>query len=257
MNLRILAALRTFRRLLLPLIIVLTGLPSPASAADPAKPLWEQSGDILQWGIPLVGLGLSFVLDSEGHWSFGGNRPSLAATLFDGGSLDASASLGAAFGWPGPDLNGNRQHDFIVSFARMEVATYALKYAIDARRPNGGGQSFPSGHTAAAFMGAEFIRKEYGPWWAVPAYGAAAWVGYTRVRSHNHYWRDVIGGAALGILSNHDFGTIEASAGTLSVSPTLMMADETLWERPDPFGDAPSSDFDALPVPGLSLKWTF
>ncbi len=257
MKLRILAVRRKSRRwLLLPLCGALLSHANPAFAADPAKPLWEQSGDILQWGIPLVGLGLSFVLDSDGHWSFGGKRTSMAESLFDG-TASLGSGFGSAFGWPGPDLNGSRQHDFIVSFARMEVATYALKYAIDAERPNGGGQSFPSGHTAAAFMGAEFIRKEFGPWWGAPAYGAAAWVGYTRVRSHNHYWRDVIGGAALGILSNYDFGSIETSAGTLSISPTLMMADDTLWARPDPLGDPPSSDFDELPTPGLTLTWIF
>jgi hypothetical protein len=139
----------------------------------------------------------------------------------------------------------------------MEVATYALKYAINADRPNGGSQSFPSGHTAAAFMGAEFIRKEFGPWWGVPAYGAASWVGYTRVKSHNHYWRDVIGGAALGILSNYDFGSIKTRSGTLSISPTLMMQNDTTWARPDPLSTVSAPSLHELPAPGIQLHWTF
>ena len=36
-------------------------------------------------------------------------------------------------------------------------STYALKYAVPTERPNGGGQSFVSGHTSAAFAGAAFI----------------------------------------------------------------------------------------------------
>ncbi|WP_206362839.1 phosphatase PAP2 family protein [Stenotrophobium rhamnosiphilum] len=242
-------------RMLLGLVVVMITQPMHmAWAADQptGKPMWQQSGDILQWGIPLIGLGLSFVLNSDGDWSFGGGAQSLTSP-----ALDASSSYSPSFGWPGPDLNGSPRHDFAVSFVRMEVATYALKYAVNAKRPNGGSQSFPSGHTAAAFMGAEFIRKEYGPWWGLPAYGAASWVGYTRVKSHNHYWRDVIGGAALGVLSNYDFGSIKTKNGTLSFTPTLMMPSETTWARPDPLDTTPISNLNALPVPGIQLSWTF
>src|SRR5436190_8546933 len=33
--------------------------------------------------------------------------------------------------------------------------TYALKYSVNERRPNGGSQSFPSGHTSISFSSAE------------------------------------------------------------------------------------------------------
>src|SRR5438876_165793 len=52
--------------------------------------------------------------------------------------------------------------------------TYALKYSIDERRPNGGSQSFPSGHTSISFAAAEFMRKRYGWEYGVPAYGVAS-----------------------------------------------------------------------------------
>ena len=75
------------------------------------------------------------------------------------------------------------------------------------RVPNGGPRSFPSGHTSIAFSGAEFIRKEYGWRWAAAAYAAAGFVGWSRAwnRSQQHYVHDVLAGAALGILANHDF----------------------------------------------------
>ena len=41
---------------------------------------------------------------------------------------------------------------FSKSFLTTLGATYALKYAINADRPNGGSHSFPSGHTSSAFL---------------------------------------------------------------------------------------------------------
>ena len=75
--------------------------------------------------------------------------------------------------------------------------TQAVKYGIDAERPNGGGRSFPSGHTSAASQGAAFIYFRYGPKYGIPAYAAAALVGYSRVENDYHYWHDVAAGMAL------------------------------------------------------------
>jgi membrane-associated phospholipid phosphatase len=91
------------------------------------------------------------------------------------------------------------------SLALTMGVTYALKYSINAERPNGGGQSFPSGHTSASFSSAEFIRKRYGWEFGVPAYALATFVGYSRVESKQHYTRDVVAGAAIGVLSSYLF----------------------------------------------------
>ncbi len=78
------------------------------------------------------------------------------------------------------------------------VATHTLKAAISARRPNGNNNdSFPSGHTSSAFQGAAFLQFEYGWQYGVPALLAATVVGYSRVDSDHHYWRDVAAGALL------------------------------------------------------------
>ena len=42
------------------------------------------------------------------------------------------------------------------------------KYSLDERRPNGGKESFPSGHTSISFSAAEFMRKGYGWEYGVP-----------------------------------------------------------------------------------------
>ena len=83
--------------------------------------------------------------------------------------------------------------------------TYALKYGLDAKRPNGGGQSFPSGHTSISFSAAEFMRKRYGWEYGVPAYAAASFVAYSRVESRQHHPQDVVAGAGIGILSSYIF----------------------------------------------------
>lgn len=85
------------------------------------------------------------------------------------------------------------------------ATTYALKYGLDTRRPNGGSLSFPSGHASVSFSAAEFLRKRYGWEAGVPAYAAASFVAYTRVESREHFYYDVVGGAAIGILSSYIF----------------------------------------------------
>jgi membrane-associated phospholipid phosphatase len=103
------------------------------------------------------------------------------------------------------DKEGRAQ--FYKSFLTNLGVTYGLKYSIDKKRPNGGDQSFPSGHTSAAFQGAAFIHKRYGWKYGIPAYLGAAFVGYSRVESDNHYTEDVVAGAAIGVISSFCFTT--------------------------------------------------
>ena len=76
------------------------------------------------------------------------------------------------------------------------------KSVIDAERPdNSGNDSFPSGHTANAFAAATTLNLRYGWRIGFPAYGVSTLVGVARVEANKHYWRDVIGGAAIGSLA--------------------------------------------------------
>ena len=83
--------------------------------------------------------------------------------------------------------------------------TYALKYGINETRPNGGSQSFPSGHASISFASAEFMRKRYGWEYGLPAYAAASFVAYSRVEAGEHHPQDVVAGAAIGIISSYIF----------------------------------------------------
>ena len=78
------------------------------------------------------------------------------------------------------------------------VSTHLLKKYIDKDRPDKtNNNSFPSGHTSAAFSGATFIHKRYGIRKALPVYAIASFVGYSRVFAKKHYWEDVLAGAIL------------------------------------------------------------
>jgi hypothetical protein len=98
--------------------------------------------------------------------------------------------------------------EFTASIATTMAATFILKYSIDAERPNGEDNlSFPSGHSSSAFSSATFLQLRYGWAYGVPAYAAATFVAWSRVYSDYHYTRDVIAGAALGIVGSYIFTT--------------------------------------------------
>ena len=90
-----------------------------------------------------------------------------------------------------------------IAEAGVLVIAEGLKKGFDKRRPNGGSLSFPSGHTAQAFMGAQLMFLEYrdtNKWLAHGGYAVAAFVGVDRVINNAHWVSDVLAGAGLGML---------------------------------------------------------
>ncbi len=77
--------------------------------------------------------------------------------------------------------------------------TYTLKYALDLPRPNGGGQSFPSGHASSAFAGAWFLQRRYGWKYGLPSLILAGLVGLSRIEAKKHWPIDVVGSALLSL----------------------------------------------------------
>ena len=64
--------------------------------------------------------------------------------------------------------------------------------------------SFPSSHTAQAFLTATLLHEQYGhqyPWVSVAGYTVAATTGTMRVLGNKHWATDVLAGAGIGFLS--------------------------------------------------------
>ncbi len=91
------------------------------------------------------------------------------------------------------------------SAAIMATVVNTIKYTAHVQRPDGSNyKSFPSGHTATAFMTAMMMHKEYGdrsPWYSVSAFTMAAITGVSRQLNNRHWLSDVLAGAGIGILS--------------------------------------------------------
>lgn len=91
------------------------------------------------------------------------------------------------------------------SYMIMATVVQSSKRIISVRRPDGSNdKSFPSGHTATAFVGAHLLFKEYKDtscWIGIFGYFVAASTGGLRVLNKKHWVSDVIAGAGVGILS--------------------------------------------------------
>lgn len=83
----------------------------------------------------------------------------------------------------------------------MGAVVYATKNIVNETRPDGSDRhSFPSGHVATAFTGAELLRIEYGNAIGAAGYAVAVGVGVLRMYNRCHWYNDVLAGAGIGIL---------------------------------------------------------
>lgn len=162
-------------------VLTLLSFSETAYAGDPVR----TSGDDLQLALPAAALGLTFAFGTSGEFGDSAGR-----------------------------------YQYLKAGLTCLALTQGLKFAIDEQRSNGhGSQSFPSGHTSAAFFGASFIQRRYGWEYGVPAYLLASFVGYSRVECNAHYIHDVLAGAAIGVLSTYLFTT--PISKNISVAPVV------------------------------------
>ena len=110
-----------------------------------------------------------------------------------------------ALGIKGKNNFRDRTLIYLLSNAMMGVTVQSIKAITRVQRPDGfGTNAFPSGHTATAFVAAEFLRQEYkdvSPWYGIAGYTMAATTAYLRMYNNRHWFRDLLPGAGIGILS--------------------------------------------------------
>lgn len=124
-------------------------------------------------------------------------------TQFTGIALTAGLKMAGVEGrssWPRLAASS------LASYAVMAALVNGIKYTASEERPDlTTRNSWPSGHTATAFVGATILHKEYGmtrsPWYSVAGYGIATATGVMRVLNNRHWVSDVLSGAGIGILS--------------------------------------------------------
>lgn len=88
------------------------------------------------------------------------------------------------------------------AYMTMAAVVNITKYSVGEKRPDSDMRnSFPSGHTATAFTGAELVRMEYGLWPGVSAYAVSLAIAFLRLYNGRHWFNDVVAGAGIGILS--------------------------------------------------------
>lgn len=99
---------------------------------------------------------------------------------------------------------GDRLLAGATAYIVMTGVAQGAKHLIREPRPDTAApNSFPSGHTATAFCGAELCRIEYGNAYGAAAYAFAATTGVMRVVNNRHWCNDVLAGAGIGFLSAH------------------------------------------------------
>lgn len=163
---------------------------------------------MLYAGVPLIGAGLAVHASNENFKSFRNEYAKQYNTHYDD-YLQYSPALMMlgmkAFGVEGRSSWGRMLTSDAFTVAIMASVVNSLKHTVNEKRPDGSNmRSFPSGHTATAFMCATMLHKEYGhisPWISIGGYTVATATGISRILNNKHWIADVMVGAGIGIIS--------------------------------------------------------
>ena len=159
---------------------------------------------MLYAGVPLIGAGLSVHASNDNFKSFRNEYAKQYNTHYDDflQYSPAAVMLGMkALGVEGRSSWGRMAVSDAFSIALMASVVNTLKHTVKEKRPDGSNsRSFPSGHTATAFMCATMLHKEYGhisPWISIGGYTVATATGVSRILNNKHWIADVMVGAGI------------------------------------------------------------
>ena len=184
-------------------------------SAAVSKP-WYKSKLVRAVAIPAVMIGYGFataqgdagINHSEREFVQKQFRP--VSTGFDNTLIIAPYFELAAVALAGVESRNDRINTLLIigkGEAIMLASTFAVKYLSHETRPNGSDNlSFPSGHTAQAFLAASIVHTEFrdkSQWYGIGAYTIATSVAALRMINDKHWQSDVVAGAGFGILSAH------------------------------------------------------
>ncbi|WP_400191635.1 phosphatase PAP2 family protein [Hymenobacter sp. B81] len=189
---------------------------TPAEAPAEKKP-WYRGKLVKATAVPalLIGYGISTINDRGFYSSFDARRdiqrhfPNFRTRIDDALILAPYAELGLV-ALAGVETRNDRLNTLLV-IAKSELifglTTVVLKNTTKVLRPDGTTRnSFPSGHTAQAFLAASIVHTEFrdqSQWYGVGAYTIATSVAALRMLNDRHWQSDVVAGAGVGILSAH------------------------------------------------------
>lgn len=112
--------------------------------------------------------------------------------------------------------------DLIRAQVLTGIVTHGLKAAVRRQRPgrtDGSSFSFPSGHTSSAWATTTVLWRHFGWKAGVPAAAVGAWVASGRVQQREHFFSDVIFGAAVGMAGGRTV-TIGHGARAVTLRPS-------------------------------------
>ncbi len=171
--------------------------------------IWRRVGGIAAVSLPAMALGGVAASDADGGLKGlrDSRMPSFSTHLDDYLQFSPGAVMLAlkTAGVRGRSSWAEMLTASSAAYVIMGGSVKSLKMIVSAERPDGSdARSFPSGHSARAFMMAALLTREYGelsPWVGAGAYSVAAATGVMRIAGDRHWLSDVLTGAGLGVLS--------------------------------------------------------
>ncbi len=213
------------RHIILLLLFLCFGASVPVTMAQPLDSIAQRKPVRFARYFPSVTLGIATAVTwrDGGSFSRGGvyrwrqsNHPTFRTHVDD---VLQFAPIGMVFLTDA--LHGGKPDRYALSALHllkahvlMAAIVYPVKQLSHVERPNGRNfQSFPSGHTAQAFLSATFLHRELRSsrfsdlkgrnWIIAGGYAAAATTGTLRIMNNAHWLTDVLAGAAIGMLAGN------------------------------------------------------